>query len=224
MSASYNDSFPFSDDTEQTDIDNRDEVNEQALRLALSRLGSKHSSSASPAQSPARPGARPFDAAQRRRKFVQDGDVRVEHHVLNRPTARAMHAPQDDGGEIERLRQQVKLIQKQRDDADRACHDAQASLRTMETRIGHADIVLAEAQAGLASRDEEILTLRSSLSAARAEIARLTEELSHPRTRAAAPAPQPPKPALAPRPRRAPAPAEMVEDEPEPVKWWIRKK
>lgn len=221
MSASYNDTFPFSADTEQPDIDNRDEVNEQALRLALSRLGSKQSTPASSAPSAPRANARPFDAAQRRRKFVQDGDVRVEHHVLNRPTARAMHAPQDDGGEIERLRQQVKLLQKQRDDADRASHDAQTSLRSLETRIGHADIILAEAQAGLASRDEEIRALRSSLSAARAEIARLTEELSTPRTRAAAP--QPPRPAPVPRPRRAPAP-EVIEDEPEPVKWWIRKK
>lgn len=222
MSASYNDSFPFSDETEQADIDNRDEVNEQALRLALSRLGSKSSTPASPAQPTLRTAnARPFDAAQRRRKFVQDGDVRVEHHALNRPTARAMHAPQDDGGEIERLRQQVKLLQKQRDDADRASHDAQTNLRSLETRIGHADIVLAEAQAGLASRDEEIRALRASLSAARAEIARLTEELSAPTTRAAAP--QPPRPAPVPRPRRAPAP-EMIEDEPEPVKWWIKKK
>lgn len=221
MSASYNDTFPFAADAEQSDNDNRDEVNEQALRLALSRLGSKQSAPASTSQATPRAAARPFDAAQRRRKFVQDGDVRVEHHVLNRPAARAMHAPQEDGGEIERLRQQVKLLQKQRDDADRASHDAQASLRSLETRIGHADIVLAEAQAGVASRDEEILALRASLSAARAEIARLTAELSAPRPRAAPI--QQPKPAPVPRPRHAPAP-EAIEDEPEPVKWWIKKK
>ncbi|GBQ26284.1 hypothetical protein ACLRDC_11355 [Gluconacetobacter sacchari] len=222
MSASYNDSLPFSDNTEQADIDNRDEVNEQSLRLALSRLGSKQSAPAAPAASTLRANARPFDTAQRRRKFVQDGDVRVEHQALNRPTTRAMHAPHDDGGEIERLRQQMRLLQKQRDDADRACQDAQASLRSLETRIGHADIVLAEAQAELASRDEDIMALKSSLSAARAEIARLKEDLSASNARPATPAPA--KPAIL-RPRRAPAPApETIEDEPEPVKWWIKRK
>lgn len=221
MSASYNDTFPFSDGAEQNDVDNRDEVAEQALRLALSRLGSKQSAPASPTQPTLRANARPFDAAQRRRKFVQDGDVRVEHHALNRPTARAMHAQQDDGSEIERLRQQLRLVQKQREDADRACHDAQASLRSMETRIGHADIVLAETQAELANRDEEILVLKSSLSAARAEIARLVEEISPPKTRPAAV--HSVKPVREPRVRHVSAPP-VIEDEPEPVKWWIKKK
>ncbi|ACI52978.1 conserved hypothetical protein [Gluconacetobacter diazotrophicus PA1 5] len=223
MSA-YNESFPFSGETEHADIENRDEVSEDALRQALARLGSKPAGSSAPSPSAPR-NARAFDPAQRRRKFVQDGDVRVEHHALARPaSARTLHAPQDDGGEVERLRHQMRHEQKLREDAERACHDAQSSLRSMETRIGHADIELAEAQAGLASRDEEILALRSSLAAARADIARLEQDLARSMREASAPRPPAPVRATAPRrPRRTAAPP-VVEDEPEPVKWWIKKK
>ncbi|GBQ89579.1 hypothetical protein AA13595_2678 [Gluconacetobacter johannae DSM 13595] len=218
----YNESLPFSGETEQADIDNRDEVSEQALRLALSRLGSKRSApSPSPSPTPAASARLPraHDPAQRRRKFVQDGEVRVEHHAMSRPTPRTLHVPTDDGGEVERLRQQVRHEQKLREDAERASHDAQASLRSLETRIGHADIILTEAKSQIEARDDEIQDLKADLLTARAETTRLEAELAQLRSRTTTPAAAPIR-----RPRRPIARIEEPEDEPEPVKWWIKKK
>jgi hypothetical protein len=225
----YNESLPFSSETEHadTDIENRDEVSEDALRLALSRLGSKSSGSSASPQFPPQPAARnsrAFEPAQRRRKFVQDGEVRVEHHAIARPASpRALHAPQEEGGELERLRHQMRHEQKLREDAERACHEALSSLRSMETRVGHADIVLAEAHAGIASRDDEIQVLKSALVSARAEIARLEQHLTR-KTRDVPPSNPPAPMRAAPVRRPRPAAPPMDEVEPEPVKWWIRKK
>ncbi|MBB2202751.1 hypothetical protein [Gluconacetobacter tumulisoli] len=218
----YNESLPFSGETEQADIDNREEVSEQSLRLALSRLGSKRGASApSPtaAPSPAPRLPRAHDPAQRRRKFVQDGEVRVEHHATSRPTPRTLHIQADDGGEVERLRQQIRHEQKLREDAERTAHETQASLRSLETRIGHADIILAETKSEIESRDDEIQALKASLLTVRAETSRLEAELAQLRRQATPPAPAPVR-----RPRRTTVRIEEPEDEPEPVKWWIKKK
>ncbi|MBM9402340.1 hypothetical protein JUN65_12175 [Gluconacetobacter azotocaptans] len=221
----YNESLPFSGETEQADTDNRDEVSEQALRLALSRLGSKRGA-ASPSPAPAASTRLPraHDPAQRRRKFVQDGEVRVEHHAMSRPTPRTLHVQTDDGGEVERLRQQIRHEQKLREDAERASHDAHASLRSLETRIGHADIILAEAKSQIEHRDDEIHTLKAALLTAQAETTRLEAELAQFRSRATTTPAAPPGPAPLRRTRRTVARVEEPEDEPEPVKWWIKKK
>lgn len=249
----YNETHPLSGETESADVDDREEVSEEALRLALARLGSKRpATSQSPSPSThqsaaAQPASRPsrgFEPAQRRRKFVQDGEVRVEHHAIARPSPRALHAPSEENAELERLRHLLRQEQKLREDAERACHDAQAGLRSMETRAGHADIVLAEAQAGIESRNEEILALKASLHAARADIARLEQQLARRPQPAPAPPPAsakvaPPKVApgvahgFAPAAMPAPLPrvgrprrvvAQVEAPEPEPVKWWIKKK
>nr|WP_276556961.1 hypothetical protein [Gluconacetobacter entanii] len=216
-------SFPGEEDQDASP--HRDEVSE--AREALDRLGKEpekaRPSSASPM--PRRPTQlkrqqRLPEVGARRRKFVQDGEVRVEHqNISTRPTStRTLHIQSDSNGEVEQLRNRLQIEQKLRETAERQRQETQGNLRGLETRIGHAEIMLGEAKNTIAQKNEEILGLKTELYAAQAQIERLKEENAAAR-----------KARLTAQPRRAPTPApaedvETQEDEDEPVKWWIRKK
>lgn len=216
--SSYNDFLSFPKEEDQSP--QRDEVNETAFRQALERLGKgKPRSSGTPTKAPqakARP-VRQADPTQRRRKFVQDGDVRVEHHSLTtgRASPRVLHAQPEDRGETEQLRHKIQFEQKLREEAELRLSEAQAQIRSLTTRIGHADVIAAEHKTKLAERDAEILSLRAELYAAREEADRLREEASRHRARNRVT-----------ENRIAPAaPPQTGDDaadpnEPEPVKWW----
>jgi len=221
--SSYNDFLSFPKEEDQNS--HREEVNESAFRQALERLGKGKPAPRNagggnkPAQAKQRP-PRQADPTQRRRKFVQDGEVRVEHQslVTGRATPRVMHAQQEDRSETDHLRHKVQFELKLREQAELRLSEAQAQIRSLTTRIGHADVIAAEHKEKLATRDAEMLALRAELYTAREEIAQLREELSRQksrqRTAEARPTPTP-----------APAPAmtqETEQDEPEPVKWWLR--
>ncbi|MCW4591116.1 hypothetical protein NO263_11035 [Gluconacetobacter entanii] len=223
--SSYNEFLSFPGEEDQDASPHRDEVSE--AREALDRLGKEpekaRPSSASPM--PRRPTQlkrqqRLPEVGARRRKFVQDGEVRVEHqNISTRPTStRTLHIQSDSNGEVEQLRNRLQIEQKLRETAERQRQETQGNLRGLETRIGHAEIMLGEAKNTIAQKNEEILGLKTELYAAQAQIERLKEENAAAR-----------KARLTAQPRRAPTPApaedvETQEDEDEPVKWWIRKK
>ncbi|MGY6768771.1 hypothetical protein [Komagataeibacter xylinus] len=215
--SSYNDFLSFSKEEDQSP--QREEVNETAFRQALERLGKgKPRGPAAPKapQAKARP-VRQADPTQRRRKFVQDGDVRVEHHSLTtgRASPRVLHAQPEDRGEAEQLRHKIQFEQKLREEAELRLSEAQAQIRSLTTRIGHADVIAAENKTRLAERDAEILSLRAEIYAAREEADRLREEASRLKARSRVA-----------ENRMAPARPPQADDdatdpnEPEPVKWW----
>lgn len=218
--SSYNDFLSFPKEEDQNT--HREEVNESAFRQALERLGKGKPAprGAGGAKTPA-PKARPArqaDPTQRRRKFVQDGDVRVEHHSLatGRATPRAIHAQQEDRGEIEQLRHKVQFEQKLREQAELRLSEAQAQIRSLTTRIGHADVIAAEHKGKLAAQDTELLAVRAELFNAREENSQLREELTRLKSRQRAVETRS-------TPAQAAAPQdETPADEPEPVKWWLR--
>lgn len=182
--SSYNDFLSFPKEEDQSP--QRDEVNETAFRQALERLGKgKPRGPGAPKapQAKARP-VRQADPTQRRRKFVQDGDVRVEHHSLTtgRASPRVLHAQPEDRGEAEQLRHKIQFEQKLREEAELRLSEAQAQIRSLTTRIGHADVIAAENKTKLAERDAEILSLRAEY-AAREEADRLRDEASRHRAR-----------------------------------------
>ena len=219
--SSYNEFLSFPGEEEQDASPHRDEVNEMALRQALERLGKGQDRDKPSSQSPAaatrrapqpkRQQQRLPETGARRRKFVQDGDVRVEHqNISTRPTAtRTLHIQSDSNGEVEQLRNKLQVEQKLRETAERQRHEAQGNLRGLATRIGHAEIMLGEAKNTIAQKNEEILGLKTELYAAQAQIDRLKEETAAPRNAR-----------LTAQPRRTTAPVEDVateEDEDEPV-------
>ncbi|KAB8124766.1 hypothetical protein D3W54_11885 [Komagataeibacter medellinensis] len=220
--SSYNDFLSFPKEEERNA--SREEVNESAFREALERMGKNRPAPArgtgggKPKQQQQRP-ARQVETVQRRRKFVQDGDVRVEHHSLStgRATPRAMHAQQEDRSETDQLRHKVQFEQKLREQSELRLSEAQAHIRSLTTRIGHADVIAAEHKDKLAAKEAEMLALRAELYAAREETAQLREELNRHKTRTRSTAENRPAPAS--QPAAAASPAEA---EPEPVKWWLR--
>ena len=220
--SSYNDFLSFPKEEDQNA--HREEVNESAFRQALERLGKgkpspRGTGGGKTVANKPRP-ARQADPTQRRRKFVQDGDVRVEHHSLatGRATPRAIHAQQDDRSEIEQLRHKVQFEQKLREQAELRLSEAQAQIRSLTTRIGHADVIAAEHKNRLAAQDAELLSVRAELYNANEENSHLHEELNRLKakqrtveTRTAAAQP----------PAAAPDDATPA-DEPAPGRWGLR--
>lgn len=215
--SSYNDFLSFSKEEDQSP--QREEVNETAFRQALERLGKgKPRGPAAPKapQAKARP-VRQADPTQRRRKFVQDGDVRVEHHSLTtgRASPRVLHAQPEDRGEAEQLRHKIQFEQKLREEAELRLSEAQAQIRSLTTRIGHADVIAAENKTKLAARDAEILSLRAEIYAAREEADRLREDAGRHKARNRVAENR----VVLARPPQA-GNDEADPNEPEPVKWW----
>lgn len=94
-----------------------------------------------------------------------------------------LHAQPEDRGEAEQLRHKIQFEQKLREEAELRLSEAQAQIRSLTTRIGHADVIAAENKTKLAERDAEILSLRAEIYAAREEADRLRDEASRHRAR-----------------------------------------
>ncbi|MBS1101780.1 hypothetical protein JK202_01905 [Gluconobacter sp. Dm-62] len=179
------------------------QVNEEdKLRQALARLGAGASSRA--------PKSRPVTATpERRRRFVRDGQVVVEHQGSRGIAAR--NPSQEDQEEIERLRQSVKREQRRWEEAERSLMEIRSQLKAFETREAHAKIQITELNRELRENQDAIQTLKASLHQAReqaAEAARRT-----------------PRPVGRPRKEVAPEAVEMAGtevSEQEPVQWWVK--
>ncbi|MBF0876411.1 hypothetical protein HKD21_06080 [Gluconobacter cerevisiae] len=175
---------------------------EDKLRQALARLGAG-ASSRTPKSRPVPP------TAERRRRFVRDGQVVVEHQGGRGIAAR--NPIQDDQEEVERLRQSVKREQRRWEEAERSLAEIRTQLKAFETREAHAKIQISELNRELRENQDTIQTLKASLHQAReqaAEAARRT-----------------PRPVGRPRKEVAPETPEMVKtemSEQEPVQWWVK--
>jgi hypothetical protein len=177
-----------------------------------------------------------FTGDRQRRRFVHDGDVPVVMVANLRPAATAAGTPG-----VNRLavaEQALDAERHARQRAERALAEANAQLRDLQTKIGHANLARDEAvdtasrlRADL-QRLEELLDserqARAAEQQARAEADQALQAARESRERAAARHPAPadasPTPHLAPkrsvgRPARGRPPKTRAAD-PKPVKWW----
>lgn len=179
------------------------QVNEEdKLRQALARLGAGASSRSSK--------PRPLTPTpERRRRFVRDGQVVVEHQGGRGIAAR--NPSQEDQEEIERLRQSVKREQRRWEEAERSLMEVRSQLKAFETREAHAKIQITELNRELRENQDAIQTLKACLHQAREQAAEAARHA--------------PRPVGRPRKEAAPAAAEMAETEvaeQEPVQWWVK--
>lgn len=182
------------------------QVNEEdKLRQALARLGAGASSRSPNKSRPVTP-----TMTERRRRFVRDGQVVVEHQGGRGIAAR--NPSQEDQEEIERLRQSVKREQRRWEEAERSLTEVRSQLKAFETREAHAKIQISELNRELRENQDAIQTLKACLHQAReqaAEAARRT-----------------PRPVGRPRKEAAPEAVEAAEAvdvaEQEPVQWWVK--
>lgn len=191
---------------------------EEAALRALNRMGS-HKSSSRPAPRPA-PSSRPSDSSSsslrtphegsqaRKRRFARDGEVPVEHHSLSRTQSRTATlnpaAPTLSGKALE-------AEKRARADAERQVQELETARRSLTTRLGHTEMLLAELKQTLAARDTELADRTAELAARNADYEACQQELRALRQQLKA-TPRTEKPKTA----REPA----VSAEPEPVKWW----
>lgn len=210
----------------QLDTDPQDnESDEEALRNAILRMGLGNK------RSNATPSFRP-SSDNRRRRFVQDGEVLVEHHAPSRAQSRTPASSNtEDQAELNRLQLQFNVEHRLREDTQRQLTEVQNQLRAMETRAAHAELHVKELQGTLRERDASIAELhRAALQRMQAPlpaapkppenetpISDLTETAS-PAIASPAAVPKRAKPA---RKVIRPKLEKKTEDtEQEPVKWW----
>nr|WP_294917274.1 hypothetical protein [uncultured Neokomagataea sp.] len=200
------------------------QVSEDKLREALARLGAGSGKSSN---KPSRPVQQ---TPERRRRFVRDGQVVVEHQSTGRPMSGRMQAVRAAGGpeeheEIERLRQSVKREQRRCEEVERHVGDLKGQLRTFETREAHTKLQIVDLTKALRDAQDHIQALKSDLHRAREEAAEASRRSPRPVG----------------RPRKHPLPASAVSrpaaertvdagmdvapsnaayDTAEPVQWW----
>lgn len=157
-------------------------------------------------------------APQRRHRFVQDGEVPV---TVVRP--RNEHAsdlsravPASPVNRMDVLQESLAAEQLARGAADRALEEAQATIRTLQTRLSHLELAREEALAQVQQVHEQ----QAQAEAAAAARTKFAVEATHGPVAGAVS-----KPAVMAakmsrgKPRKQSRP--VVEVEPEPVKWWL---
>ncbi|MEJ5153971.1 hypothetical protein WH240_02000 [Gluconobacter wancherniae] len=183
------------------------QVTEDALRQALSRLGSGRSQNARHAQQP----------QERRRRFVRDGQVVVEHQNSRNAVPRV--AIQDDQDEIERLKQSVKREQRRCEESERHLGEARAQIKVLETRAAHTRIQVTELSKELREHQDIIQTLKAQVHQARELAATAAQRSPRPVGRPRKERPEQPVIDEAPVAVSVPVKAKA---EPEPVQWWLK--
>ncbi|QDH14692.1 hypothetical protein E3E11_01135 [Oecophyllibacter saccharovorans] len=217
------------------------QLTEESMRQALERLGSGRAGDEMPSGRPARVSATPAPVSrpsggrtvsppslptspQRRRRFVGEGQVVVEHQALSRgarngsasrPAPSRTPAASEEQGETERLRQALRREQRRSHDGEVEIANLQSRLRSLETGMGHLQMEVKELTEKLALREQEILVLKAQKTPIRRPVGR------------------PPKAAHMFEGQEGAAQAEkavedsslvfdeiVVEDEPQPVQWW----
>lgn len=186
------------------------QVSEDKLREALARLGSG-SSSRSQKPRPVTP------TTERRRRFVRDGQVVVEHQASRGFNQRNNGPGQEDQEEIERLRQSVKREQRRWEEAEKSLTEIRAQLKAFETREAHAKIQITELNRDLRDHQEQIQSLKAQLHQAREQAAEAARRTPRPVGR-------PRKVAVEDDVMVADEPvlADVETNEPEPVQWWVK--
>lgn len=208
----------------------QDEAFEEAsLRNALERLGAP--SRAKPHSSP-RPSV---DNAQgKRRRFVKDGDVQVEKHSLARTTprtlampgkmatSRAVHFTDEENTEVSKLRRQLADEKLRAEEAEQQIINLQSVQKGMETRQVHADLMVRELKEKLQQREQELADSGREVRSLQRDLAAMEEEMDGLRKKLEA-KPRG-RPRLNPQTEMATLDEvredEILDDEPQPVKWW----
>ena len=215
-----------------TDISDQDDT-EAKVRRALG-LTTGASGPGRPIHA-ARSGER-FAADRSKSRFVQDGEVTVV--MLRRDNGQHAADPHAATGRspairLEALEKSLKGEQHARETAERSLVEAQATIRDLQTKLGHALLVRDEARANAERVETEKQALQQVL--ATEHVARQTSEqrlldvIAVPRRAAPAetkseagtrsPAASITKPAADIKPR-----GRAARSEPKPVKWWIKSK
>lgn len=134
-----------------------------------------------------------------RHRYVQDGEVIVEHAAVPKRRGPEGVAPPAHDPRLAEAQAQLAAERTARERAERVLERAQTAVRELETRLGHSDAALREARALSAKHEAEIEALRTTLAghAARTEAQQVA---------------------------RAEAQQAASAKEPEPVKWWLNSK
>jgi hypothetical protein len=161
-----------------------------------------------------------------KRRFVSDGEVPVvvvqgRREFGNRTTAPAVTSPVN---RLDAAQAALAAEREAREAAERALAEAQAVIHELQTKLGHAALAREELRAAAQRADAARQAAETALAAERD--ARLAAEDA---VKAASNAPaehrlREPRPARTSAPRGRPArkiPATELEDEPEPVQWWL---
>lgn len=212
---------PSNDEAEQADT-------EAKVRRALGLIG------ATPGPAHATHAARSsdrFTTDRPKSRFVQDGEVPLV--MLRRDNgqhASDSHSPnsRSPASRLDALEKALKTEQQARETAERSLTDAQASIRDLQTKLGHALMVRDEARAMAERVESEKQALQTSLAAEhearQASDQLLLNAITTPSRPAAAEtksqAEQPP-PAFRPIAKKSPGRRVAT---PKPVKWWVKSK
>ncbi|GBR07226.1 hypothetical protein GCM10007207_24080 [Asaia siamensis] len=192
------------------EVNQEAELSEDSLRLALERLGNRSN------KRPAQQAHKKIVPDQRRRRFVQEGQVVVEHHQVSRAALRSSPVQSDDHSEeIARLRNLLKMEQRRAEDAQRDLGDMQVQLRTLETHLVHEKLHVTELKTKCAEAEQALLEAQVQLSVLREESQKRHVEPAGPADETAEPVVKRGR-GRPPRVREVPAMA----GEPEPVRWW----
>ncbi len=159
----------------------------------------------------------------RRHRFVQDGEVPVT--VVRPRTEHASDlscaAPASPTNRLDALQESLAAEQAARAVAERGLEEAQATIRTLQTRLSHLELAREEAVAQAQQAQAEAHQAQAQAEAAAmaaAEIAMHGERRPVPDASATRPVAMAAKISRTKAPKQA-APAS--EPEPEPVKWWL---
>ena len=163
------------------------------MRQALEKL----SSGAAPSRSGSFPQGQ-IGAKAARHRYVQDGEVIVEHASGTR--TRGIGPAQPAGSEPRFTELQAALATERaaREQAERGQERALATARALETRLKHTEVALREALDQVSAREAALAAAQAEV---REHVARQAAE------RVAVPTEEP-----------------ADQDEPEPVKWWLTSK
>jgi hypothetical protein len=161
-----------------------------------------------------RPSQQRLESPRQRRRFVQDGEVPVTVLRGNEGSG----APAQAGNRIAELEAALDAERAAHAAAARCLEEARASIRSLQTRLGHAELAFDEAIAGeRRARTEAEKALQEILAAGRTVEDQPKEAVG--RSSAEPPIERPPRGRTnAPRPPKAAAAPDRRE--PQPVKWW----
>ncbi|WP_242010043.1 hypothetical protein [Acetobacter conturbans] len=197
---------------------------EQAALRALNRMGShKAKPSSSPSSSGERPKAndqlrlspRPAQDSSgqfRKRRFVRDGDIPVEHNPFSRAPARATLSVSGDS-DTKVANRALENEKRARAEAERLVHELEMSHRSLETRLGHAEVLVSELKQALATRDMELAERTVELENERAAV-----KLAHAEIKAFRQ--QTKSTSVKPKSGSNDAEIAVDEDGQQPIKWW----
>ena len=143
--------------------DSRLDEAEAKMRRALG-LGGQSAPSAERPHS----ASQPTGHLHRRGKFVRVGEVQVE--IVHR----SQHQPNGEGNPLDAARQSVRGLAAEKERTERVLSDAQATIKDLQTKLGHERLAKDEAAAGVEANRKAI---EQALQAVRSELT--AEKIAH---------------------------------------------